>query len=67
MFSFLEDVGIAVIQLAQHPMLNELNASLIVIRLPEHRRISRVLNLLPDSIAIHLNKTDAHLCDVGHD
>src|SRR5690606_21626777 len=52
----LENVGIAGIELRQHPGFEKLNARLIVVRLRNDAKIA-VFDLVPDSVLVTLDKT----------
>jgi hypothetical protein len=60
----LEDVGIPAQQLRVHPRFEKLDARLIVVRLPEYRRISGIGRLQPNAI-LQLNEFHAVFGDVA--
>ena len=62
--SLFQDVRVSVQQLRDYPLLKELDAILITVRLAEHRRECRDLDLVPNVVAAALDEAHPALCDI---
>jgi hypothetical protein len=63
--ALLEHIGVATLQLRQHPAFKKLDTGLKPVGLAQDRRISRVSDRRPDTVAVHLLQHERQLADVA--